>query len=131
MRRMSGNASPERPRDLLLQFWPSLAAPLSAEIGSVVALAWSAIPGVGAGLIAMVLLALLMPRLRPPDGAIRAAIVVAGPPLRYILLLIAAGKVWLDAGDGPIKALLLVLVLAFLLPLVGFAVMQGRARSAE
>jgi hypothetical protein len=131
MRRAPDGAPPQRPRDLLLQFWPALAAPLATEVGSLVALAWSAIPGVGAGLVALVLLALLMPLVRPPDGAIRAAIVLAGPPLRYILLLIAAGKVWLDAGDGPIKALLLVLVLAFLLPLIGFAVMQGRARRAE
>lgn len=117
-----------RPGDLLGLFWPTLAAPLATEAGSVVALIATALAGTGAGVVALVLLASLMPRVRPPDGVIRAAIVLAGPPLRYILLLIAAGKVWLDPGDGPLKALLLVLVLAFLLPMGGFLVMQARAR---
>jgi hypothetical protein len=113
---------------LLGQFWLALAAPLATEVGSVTALVATAIAGAGAGPIALVLLAVLMPRMRPPDGVIRATIVLAGPPLRYILLIIAAGKVWLDPGDGPLKALLLVLVLAFLLPMGGFFVMQARAR---
>jgi hypothetical protein len=120
--------APARPLDLLGQFWPALAAPLAAEVGSVVALMGTALAGAGAGLVALVLLAVLMPRVRPGDGVIRATIVLAGPPLRYILMLIAAGKVWLDPGDGPLKALLLVLVLAFLLPMGGFLVMQSRAR---
>jgi hypothetical protein len=114
--------------DLLGQFWPALAAPLATEIGSVMALIEKAVAGTGAGLVALVLLALLMPRVRPADWVIRVTIVLAGPPLRYVLLLIAAGKVWLDASDGPLMALLLVLVLAFLLPLGGFLVMQARAR---
>ena len=122
---------PTRPRDLLGTFWPTLASPLATEIGSVVALATTAIVGTGAGVIALVVLALLMPHVRPADGAIRVAIVLAGPPLRYILLLIAAGKVWLDPADGPLKALLLVLVLALLLPMGGFLIMQSRARSGR
>jgi hypothetical protein len=93
------------------------------------ALIATGIAGIGAGMVALVLLAVLMPRLRPPDGLIRATIVLAGPPLRYILLLIAAGKVWMDPTDGPLDALLLVLVLAFLLPMGSFLIMQSRARS--
>lgn len=116
--------------DLLGQFWPALAAPLATEIGSVIAMIEKAIAGTGAGLVALVLLAVLMPRVRPADWVIRMAIVLAGPPLRYVLLLIAAGKVWLDPADGPLKALLLVLVLAFLLPMGGFLIMQARARDA-
>jgi hypothetical protein len=120
--------TPGRPIDLLGQFWLALAAPLATEVGSVAALLASAPAGMGAGPLALVALALVMPLVRPPDTAIRAVIVLAGPPLRYVLLLIAAGKVWLSPSDGPIMALLLVLVLAFLLPLGGFLIMQARAR---
>jgi hypothetical protein len=120
--------APGRPIDLLGQFWLALAAPLATEVGSVAALVASAPAGMGAGPLALVALALVMPLVRPPDTAIRAVIVLAGPPLRYVLLLIAAGKVWLSPSDGPIMALLLVLVLAFLLPLGGFLIMQARAR---
>jgi hypothetical protein len=129
MSRPHGDPMPARPVDLLGQFWPALVAPLATEVGSVMALIATGIAGIGAGMVALVLLAVLMPRLRPPDGLIRATIVLAGPPLRYILLLIAAGKVWMDPTDGPLDALLLVLVLAFLLPMGSFLIMQSRARS--
>jgi hypothetical protein len=121
--------TPGRPIDLLGQFWLALAAPLATEVGSVAALVASALAGMGAGPVALVALALVMPLVRPPDTAIRAVIVLGGPPLRYVLLLIAAGKVWLSPSDGPIMALLLVLVLAFLLPLGGFLIMQAHARN--
>jgi hypothetical protein len=118
-----------RSDDLLARFWPALTAPLATEVGSVAAIAASAVAGIGAGLVALAALELVMPRLSPPDLAIRAAIVIAGPPLRYLLMLVAAWKVWVTPTDGPLLALLLVLVLAFLLPLGAFLVVQSRARS--
>lgn len=120
--------APERADVLLARFWPDLAAPFATELGSVVALAASAVPGIGTGLVGLAVLELLMPRLRPPDAAVRLAIVIGGPPLRYLLLLAATWKVWVSAGDGPIMAMVLFLALAFMLPLAAFLVVQSRAR---
>ena len=53
---------------------------------------------------------------------------VAGPPLRYAILLLAVGKVWLAREEGMVPALLLLLALGFIVPLIGFLVAQARAR---
>ena len=58
------------------------------------------------------------------------AILIAGPPLRYAVLLLAVGKVWLAQGEGLVPALLLLLSLGFIVPLIGFLVGQARARRA-
>jgi len=120
-----------RPSEILRQLWITLPAPLATEIGAVLALITSATPGIAAGLVAVVILGLVMPALRPPDGLSRAAILVAGPPLRYAVLLLAVGKVWLSRGDGMLPALLLLLCLGFLVPLVGFLIGQALARRAR
>jgi hypothetical protein len=120
--------APERSDVLLARFWPALAAPFATELGSVVALAASAVPGIGTALVVLTVLELLMPRLRPPDAAVRLAIVIGGPPLRYLLLLAATWKVWVSPDGGPIMALLLILGLAFIVPLAAFLIVQSRAR---
>lgn len=117
-----------RSAEILGGLWRTLGAPLATEVGALTALVTGAVAGIGAGFLALVVLELWLPRVRPPDGLIRLAILVAGPPLRYVLLLAAAGKVWLSS-DGPIMALLLVLALAFLLPLGAFLILQSRARA--
>jgi hypothetical protein len=128
MRRATTDPVRYRTDDLLGRFWPALTAPLATELGSVVAIAASALAGIGAAFVALAVLELLMPRLRPPTMAIRVAIILAGPPLRYLLLLVAAWKVWVTPADGPIMALLLVLALAFLVPLGAFLIVQSRVK---
>ena len=64
------------------------------------------------------------------DAVARIAILVAGPPLRYAVLLVAIGKTWLAPEQGLVPALLLLLVLAFVVPLVGFLVAQARGRQS-
>ena len=124
----AGNASVGRPTEILRQLWITLPAPVATEIGAVVALITTSVPGILAALLAVAALALAMPYVRPPDGLTRAAILIAGPPLRYALLLLAVGKVWLAREEGLVPALLLLLALAFIVPLVGFLVAQARAR---
>ena len=84
--------------------------------------------GILAALVAVAALALAMPYLRPPDGMTRLVILIAGPPLRYALLLLAVGKVWLAKEEGMVPALVLLLALGFIVPLIGFLVGQARAR---
>lgn len=123
-----GKASGGRPSEILRQLWITLPAPIATEIGAVVALVTTSVPGILTAVVAVAALALVMPSIHPPDGLTRVAILVAGPPLRYALLLLAAGKVWLAKEEGLVPALLLLLALAFIVPLIGFLVAQARAR---
>ena len=127
---MTGSPAPiPRPSEILRQLWITLPAPIATEIGAIVTLLTTSVPGILASLVAVAALALAMPYLRPPEAVTRGAILVAGPPLRYAVLLLAVGKTWLAPQDGILPALLLLLVLAFLVPLLGFVVLRMRARS--
>jgi hypothetical protein len=124
----AGNQSGARPSEILRQLWITLPAPIATEIGAVVALVTTSVNGILAALVAVAVLALAMPYLRPPDGMTRLVILIAGPPLRYALLLLAVGKVWLAKAEGMVPALVLLLALGFIVPLIGFLVAQARAR---
>ena len=127
---MSTESAEGRSAAILRQLWITLPAPIATEIGAVLALITTSVPGILASLVAVAALALAMPFLRPPDGVTRMAILIAGPPLRYAVLLLAVGKVWLAKGEGLVPALLLLLALGFIVPLIGFLVGQARARRA-
>jgi hypothetical protein len=113
---------------LLRQLWASLAAPLATEIGSLAALLLPAYAAIGIGLLALAILALLLPMAQPPEGMVRGAILIAGPPLRYLLLVVAVWRTWIDRAQGMVPALALVLGLAFAIPLAAFLIAQSRAR---
>jgi hypothetical protein len=116
------------PSEILRQLWATLAAPLATEIGAIVAVVFTATMGMAAGLVAVGVLGLVMPYWRPPEAVARIAILVAGPPLRYALLLVAVAKTWLAPQEGMVPALLLLLTLGFVIPLAGFLTAQARAR---
>ena len=118
---------PLREPPVLIRFWPNLSGPFATEIGAIVALAVAAIPGMAAAILALVLLELILPRIQPPEEVVRAAILVAGPPLRYLLVAVAAWRAWTSPTEGLVQALSLVLVLVFAVPLASFLVAQGRA----
>ena len=124
----SSDAPVITPSEILQRLWAVLAAPIATEVGAIVALIVTAPAGIVAGLVAVVVLALAMPYLRPPDAVARIAILVAGPPLRYALLLVAVARIWLAPEQGLVPALVLVVVLAFVIPLAGFLVGQARSR---
>ena len=124
----SGDAPAITPSEILQRLWATLAAPIATEVGAIVALIVTALAGIVAGLVAVVVLGLVMPYLRPPDAVARIAILVAGPPLRYALLLVAVARSWLAPEEGLVPALLLLVVLAFVVPLAGFLVAQARSR---
>jgi hypothetical protein len=117
--------------DLLRQLWVTLAAPLATELGSVGALVAQAWVGVLIGLVALVVLEAALPRVRASEGLERVAIAVAGPPLRYLLLLLAAWKIWFPGGEGIVPASLVLLALGFGIPLAAFLIAQARARSGR
>jgi hypothetical protein len=126
---MTGGPAPTaRPSEILRQLWITLPAPIATEIGAVVALLTTSVPGILAALAAVAALALVLPYIRPPEAVTRVALLVAGPPLRYAVLLVAVGKTWLAREEGMVPALLLLLALGFIVPLIGFLVAQARAR---
>jgi hypothetical protein len=117
--------------ELLRQLWVTLAAPLATELGSLGALLAQAWVGVLIGLVALVVLEAALPRVQAQEGVERVAIAVAGPPLRYLLLLLAAWKIWFPGGEGIVPALLMLLALGFGIPLAAFLIAQARARSSR
>ena len=124
----SGDTPAITPSEILQRLWATLAAPIATEVGAIVALMVTAVAGMVAGLIAVLVLGLVMLYIRPPDAVARIAILLAGPPLRYALLLVAVAKIWLAPEQGLVPALLLLVVLAFVIPLVGFLVAQAGLR---
>lgn len=113
---------------LLGELWKAQAPPLATELGAVGALFLPAYAGVGIAALALALLTLVFAALRPPAGVVRAVILLAGPPLRYLLLVVAVWRTWVDSGQGLVPALVLLLALAFAVPMAAFLIAQSRAR---
>ena len=115
---------------LFAQLWSTLAVPLATEIGAIAALILPVYAAIGIALLALAVLTLALPALRPPEGVVRAGVIVAGPPLRYLLVLVAVWRTWIDPAQGLVPALFLVLGLVFAVPILGFLIAQSRARRA-
>jgi hypothetical protein len=99
--------------------WRGLPPALAAEGGALVVIAFGPLPGLVAGVAALLVLmtvARLVPT--PPAGALRLLVLIAGPPLRFALLLAAAAVVWLPQAQGPLPAVGCLVVLGLVLPAV-------------
>lgn len=116
------------PAALLGELWKAQAAPLATELGSVGALLLPAYAAVGIAVLALSVLSLVLAAVQPPAGVVRVVILVAGPPLRYLLLVVAVWRTWVDPGQGLVPALVLLLALAFAVPMAAFLIAQSRAR---
>lgn len=114
---------------LLRRLWLAQAAPLASEIGAVAALPLPAYVGIGIAVMALVVLVVLLAAIHASPGVTRGVVLVAGPPLRYLLLLIAVWRTLVDPHQGLVPALALILGLAFAVPLAAFLIAQSRARS--
>jgi len=114
---------------LLRRLWLAQAAPLASEIGAVAALPLPAYVGIGIAVMALVVLVVLLAAIHASPGVTRGLVLVAGPPLRYLLLLIAVWRTLVDPHQGLVPALALILGLAFAVPLAAFLIAQSRRRS--
>lgn len=99
--------------------WRALAPALAAEVGAVAVVVFGPAPGLVAAAAALLVL-MVAARLIPPPGTrtLRGLVLVAGPPLRFALLLAAAAIVWLPREQGPLPALGCLVVLGLVLPAV-------------
>jgi hypothetical protein len=89
--------------------------------------------GVMAGLLvavaALIVLVLILPRLRPPEGVVRAVVLVTGPPIRYALVVAMVWYAWVVSREGPFLAILAGLALVLVIPIAAIALgtlMYGR-----
>jgi hypothetical protein len=99
--------------------WRGLPPALACEIGALVVIAFGAAAGLVAGVAALVAL-MIVARLLPAPGtsALRPLVLIAGPPLRFALLLAAVLVVWLPRAQGPLPAVGCLVVLGLVLPAV-------------
>lgn len=104
---------------LEIGLWRGLPPALACEIGAVVVIAFGAVAGLLAGVAALVVLMVLARAVPAPGAAtLRPLVLIAGPPLRFALLLAAAVVVWVPQAQGPLPAVGCLVVLGLVLPAV-------------
>jgi hypothetical protein len=84
-------------------------------------MAFSVVSGLLVALAALVVLAVILPRLRPPDAVVRAAVLLTGPPLRYALVVVMVWYAWARGGQGPFLSVLAGLALVLVMPVAAIA----------
>jgi hypothetical protein len=92
-------------------------------------MALGVISGLLLALAALIVLALILPRLRPPEGVVKAVLLVTGPPLRYALVVVMVWYAWARGGQGPFLSILAALALVLVMPVAAIALgmlMYGR-----
>jgi hypothetical protein len=80
-------------RRIAAALWTTVPAALATETGAVGMIVLGAVPGLGIGLVGLLLLQFGLAYRRPSLKSVRRALLVAGPPVRYGLLLLAG---WVD-----------------------------------
>ena len=93
-------------------------AALATGAGAIAMILLGAVPALGVGLVALLLLQFTLAYRRPPASAVRRTMLVTGPPVRYALLLLA-GVLDLAVRREPVLlALAGVIGLAIVIPLL-------------
>jgi hypothetical protein len=121
--------SPAERRRISQALWVGVPAAAATEIGAVAVMAFGVVPGLLVAMAALVVLAVILPRLRPPDAVVRAAVLVTGPPLRYALVVVMVWYAWARGGQGAFLSVLAGLALVLVMPVAAMALgmlMYGR-----
>jgi hypothetical protein len=98
--------------------WRSLPAALATEVGSLAVIALDLRTGLISAALALAAFTVAARSVGPREAALRPLLLVAGPPLRYTLVLAAAFVVWFPRGEGPLPALGCVFLLGLLVPIL-------------
>lgn len=126
-RRRQDPPQPPESSELHVIFWRSLPPALAVELGALTVIAAGAYAGIVVGLVSAVVLPIALLALRTPGPtSVRIGILLAGPPLRYALVVAAVAVEWLARND-PVLALVSAAVLVLLVPLVG-VIMEAPGR---
>lgn len=111
----------DRARPVTVLWRNTVPAALAAEAGAVVVATAGVVPGLVTAAVAVLALGALGRVWLPPGPLLRALLLLSGPPLRYLLLALAAWRVWIAPGGGPLPALAAVGLLGLVLPLASTA----------
>jgi hypothetical protein len=117
-------------RRIAQTLWGTVPPAAATEIGAVAVMVLGVLPGLLVALVALVVLTLALPRLHPPEGAIKAVLLVTGPPLRYALVVVMVWYAWARGGEGPFLSVLAGLALVLVMPVAAMALgmlLFGRA----
>jgi hypothetical protein len=96
--------------------WGTVPPAAATEVGAVAVILLGVTAGLLVALAALVVLVLTLPKIHPPEGAIRVALLLTGPPLRYALVVAMVWYVWAVRGEGPFLAVLAGLALVLVVP---------------
>jgi hypothetical protein len=126
---VEGSPSPVDRGRITRALWVTVPAAAATEIGAVAVMVLGVISGLLVALAALVVLALTLPRLHPPEGVVKAVLLVTGPPLRYALVVVMVWYAWARGGQGPFLSVLAGLALVLVMPVAAIALgmlMYGR-----
>lgn len=94
--------SPAERRRIAQALWGTVPPAAATEIGAVAVMLLGVLPGLVVALAVLVVLVLALPRIRPSEGLVRVVLLVAGPPLRYALVVAAVWYAWAVRTEGPL-----------------------------
>jgi hypothetical protein len=126
---VEGRPSPADRGRIAQALWVTVPAAAATEIGAVAVMVLGVVPGLLVALAALVALALTLPRLHPPEGVVKAVLIVTGPPLRYALVVVMVWYAWARGREGPFLSVLAGLALVLIMPVAAIALgmlMGGR-----
>jgi hypothetical protein len=109
--------------------WSTVPAAASTEIGAVAVTILGVVPGLAVALAVLVMLVAALPRIQPPEGLVRAVLLVTGPPLRYALVGAMVWYAWAIRGQGAFLSILAGLALVLVVPVAAMglgALLYGR-----
>ena len=113
--------SPAGRRRISQALWGTVPPAAATEIGAVAVMALGVMAGLLVAVAALIVLVLILPRLRPPEGVVRAAVLLTGPPLRYALVVVMVWYAWARGGQGPFLSVLAGLALVLVMPVAAIA----------
>ena len=129
-------ASPESGRSAVearirAALWKTIPPALATELGALAVIGFGALPGIAVGIVGVIVLHLAFRRLVAGATAVRAALLISGPPLRYGLLSVAIWYEWVIRRSGPGPALAAGLLLAVVVPMIGSVLAAPRDGSVR
>lgn len=112
--------------------WTTVPHALATEIGALAVMLLGVVPGMAVAAAALLLLVIGSARVTPSLGAVRLALLLSGPPVRYALLFGSLWYLWAVRHLGPLTVLGTAVLLGVVIPLAGMLLAYAvRARATK
>ena len=99
--------------------WTTIPQALTTEIGALAVMLLGVLPGMVVAAVSLLLLAIASVRIMPSPRTVRSAMLVSGPPVRYLLLFGSLWYLWGVRHLGLLTVLGTAVLLAVVVPLAG------------